>query len=75
MLQAVDPSQCAFGGCQHDLASPLKANKISKGCGGRAMSNASQAFLFTGEVFALSFAAIFVFWLADRLRSGFLAKR
>jgi hypothetical protein len=39
------------------------------------MSNATQAFLFTGEIFALSFVAIFLFWLADRLRSGFLGKR
>jgi hypothetical protein len=38
------------------------------------MTNAMQAFLFTGELFCLSFAAIFLFWLADRLRSGFLGK-
>jgi hypothetical protein len=39
------------------------------------MSNAAQAFLFSGEVFILSFVAIFLFWLADRLRSNFLGKR
>ena len=39
------------------------------------MSTATQAFLFTGEIFVLSFVAIFLFWLADRLRSGFLEKR
>jgi hypothetical protein len=39
------------------------------------MANAMQAYLFTGELFCLSFAAIFLFWLAERLRSGFLAKR
>jgi hypothetical protein len=39
------------------------------------MSNTTQAFLLTGEVFALSFVAIFLFWFADRLRTGFLAKR
>jgi len=39
------------------------------------MSSAMQAFLFSGEVFALSFVAVFLFWLADRLRSGFLGKR
>jgi len=39
------------------------------------MSNATQAFLLTVEVFALSFVAIFAFWLADRLRSALLAKR
>jgi hypothetical protein len=39
------------------------------------MTMAMQAFLFTGELFCLSFAAIFLFWFADRLRSGFLGKR
>jgi hypothetical protein len=39
------------------------------------MSAATQAFLFSGEVFILSFVAIFLFWLAERLRSGFLGKR
>ena len=38
------------------------------------MSMAMQAFLFAGEIFLLSFAAIFVFWFADRLRSSFLGK-
>jgi hypothetical protein len=27
-----------------------------------------QAFLLTGELFVLSFAAIYVIWFADRLR-------
>jgi hypothetical protein len=39
------------------------------------MSNAAQAFLFSGEVFVLSFVAIFLVWFADRLRSNFLGKR
>jgi hypothetical protein len=39
------------------------------------MTPAAQAFLLTGELFCLSFAAIFVFWFADRLRSNFLGKR
>jgi len=39
------------------------------------MSNAAQAFLFSGEVFVLSFVAIFLFWFADRLLTNFLAKR
>jgi hypothetical protein len=39
------------------------------------MSNAAQAFLFSGEVFVLSFVAIFLFWFAERLRSNFLGKR
>ena len=38
------------------------------------MATAMQAFLFSGEIFCLAFAAIFLFWLADRLRSGFLGK-
>jgi hypothetical protein len=39
------------------------------------MTPAEQAFLLTGVVFCLSFATIFVFWFADRLRSNFLGKR
>jgi hypothetical protein len=39
------------------------------------MSTATQALLFSGEVFILSFVAIVLFWLAERLRSGFLGKR
>jgi hypothetical protein len=46
-----------------------------QGCGGRTMSNATQAFILTGEVFALSFVAILAFWLADRLRVSLLSKR
>jgi hypothetical protein len=38
------------------------------------MTTAGQAFLLTGELFSLSFAAIFVIWFADRLRSNFFGK-
>ena len=38
------------------------------------MTVAGQAFLFTGELFLLSFAAIFVIWFADRLRRNFIGK-
>jgi hypothetical protein len=38
------------------------------------MTSAAQAFLFTGGLFCLSFAAIFVIWFADRLRSNFTGK-
>ena len=38
------------------------------------MPTAMQAFIFTGELFLLSFAAIFAIWFADRLRSNFLGK-
>jgi hypothetical protein len=39
------------------------------------MTPAEQAFLLTGVLLCLSFATIFVFWFADRLRSNFLGKR
>ncbi len=39
------------------------------------MSSAMQAFLLTGELFVLSFVAIFAVWFADRLRVSFLGKR
>jgi len=39
------------------------------------MSVAQQALLLTGELFALSFAAIYVFWFADRLRRGLSGKQ
>ena len=38
------------------------------------MTSAAQAFLLVGGLFCLSFAAIYVFWFADRLRSNFLGK-
>ena len=39
------------------------------------MSAAGQAFILTAELFALSFAAIVVFWFADRVRRNFLGMR
>ena len=38
------------------------------------MSVAEQAFLLTGELFVLSFVAIWVFWFADNLRRNFTGK-
>jgi len=38
------------------------------------MSAAQQALLMTGELVALSFAAIFAVWFADRLRRGITGK-
>jgi hypothetical protein len=38
------------------------------------MTTAAQAFLLIGALSCLSFAAICVFWFADRLRSNFLGK-
>jgi len=38
------------------------------------MSASEQALLLTGELFVLSFAAIWVVWFADRLRRNFTGK-
>ena len=38
------------------------------------MSAAEQAFLLTGELFVLSFVAIYAFWFADKLRRNFSGK-
>jgi len=38
------------------------------------MTTAAQAFLVIGGTLCLSFAAIYVFWFADGLRSNFLGK-
>ena len=36
------------------------------------MTVAQQAFLFTGEIFVLSFVAIYAMWFVDQLRRNFL---
>jgi hypothetical protein len=38
------------------------------------MTVSQQAFVLSAEIFVLSFAAIFAFWFADRLRRNFLGK-
>lgn len=38
------------------------------------MTTAGNALLWTALYFALAFAAIFVVWLADKMRSNFLGK-
>jgi len=38
------------------------------------MSAAEQAFLLTGELFVLSFVAIYAFWFADQLRRSVTGK-
>jgi hypothetical protein len=38
------------------------------------MTVADQAYLLTGELFLLSFTAIFVIWFADRLRRNFFGR-
>jgi len=49
---------------------------INRGTNNREefMSAAEQAFLLTGELFVLSFAVIFAFWFADKLRRNFTGK-
>ena len=39
-----------------------------------AMTNASNALLWTALYFALAFGAIFAVWFADKMRSNFLEK-
>ena len=38
------------------------------------MTGSQQAYLLTAELFTLSFAAIFAFWFAERLRRNFFGK-
>jgi uncharacterized membrane protein len=38
------------------------------------MSNAGNALVWTVGLFCLSFAMIFVFWVADRMRRNFLGR-
>jgi hypothetical protein len=38
------------------------------------MSAAEQAFVLTGELFVLSFVAIYAFWFADKLRRSFFGQ-
>jgi hypothetical protein len=42
--------------------------------GEELMSVAQQALLLTGELFVLSFVAIWAFWFADKLRRNFTGK-
>jgi hypothetical protein len=48
--------------------------RTNKAIKGGTHDGCGQAFLFTGELFLLSFAAIFVIWFADRLRRNFIGK-
>jgi hypothetical protein len=36
------------------------------------MTVAQQAFLFTGEIFVLSFVAIYAMWFVDKMRRNYL---
>jgi len=50
------------------------SRQTDKAGGEELMSAAEQAFLLTGELFVLSFVAIFAFWFADKLRRNFSGK-
>jgi hypothetical protein len=67
----IDPSQCWVGGCRQCIEGCHPA--VNQGRE-ELMSAAEQAFLLTGELFVLSFAAIFAFWFADKLRRNFTGK-
>ena len=50
---------------------PVSAGPTNKAAEGR-MTVAQQAFIFNGEIFVLSFVAIYAVWFADRLLRNFL---
>jgi hypothetical protein len=52
----------------------LRRHQTNKAGGEGLMSVAEQAFLLTGELFVLSFVAIYAFWFADKLRRNFFGK-
>jgi hypothetical protein len=49
-------------------------SQSSPDAGEVVMSNAANALLWTGGLFCLSFAAIFVVYVADRVRSNMTGK-
>ena len=73
-----DLPQCGTGGCGQCTrgcqAAVMRRYQPVDGQAGREelMSAAEQAFLLTGELFVLSFVAIYAFWFADKLRRSFL---
>jgi hypothetical protein len=54
---------------------PAQTGERTKPAMEECMSTAQQAFLLTGELVVLSFAAIFAFWFADRVRRNFFGTR
>ena len=57
------------------LPSGSRASLVGEQAGGEeVMTAAEQAFLLTGELFVLSFLAIFGFWFADKLRRSLTGK-
>ena len=53
---------------------PAAMRRHHKADGEVTMSVAQQALLLTGELFVLSFVAIWAFWFADKLRRNFTGK-
>lgn len=50
---------------------PASAGRMSEQAAEGHMTNAQQAFLFTGELFVLSFVAIYAVWLVDKVLRNF----
>jgi hypothetical protein len=50
---------------------PVSAGRTNVPAAEGPMTVAQQAFLFTGEIFILSFVAIYAIWFADRLWRNF----
>jgi hypothetical protein len=51
---------------------PVSAGRTSAHAAEGHMTVAQQAFLFTGEIFVLSFVAIYVMWFGERFLRNFL---
>jgi hypothetical protein len=51
---------------------PVSAGRMNAYTAEEHMTVAQQAFLFTGEIFVLSFVAISAMWFVDKLRRNFL---
>jgi hypothetical protein len=63
------------GNCEQGLPPGNRAAASTKQADGEElMSVAQQALLLTGELFVLSFVAIWAFWFADKLRRNFTGK-
>jgi len=76
-----DLSQCRVGRLQVKVRRPAGGRPCAGINGERTraimegrMTVSQQAYLLTAELFVLSFAAIFAFWFADRLRRNFFGK-
>jgi hypothetical protein len=74
----IDPPQCQERGCAHcgTAAHPATVRRHQTRQNRREdlMTVSEQALLLTGELFVLSFVAIWVFWFADKLRRSFTGK-